>query len=143
MRRSVLFILFAVLLAATTFCDKLPINPPSDGPKGSFSYTAFDSTGTAVVSGWFTMVKLDSISFSGEWHFKQIAESHELGPQVGIGSLVGGNQGTVVWINLNPQMADNNVFLQGKLMDDVYKGEWMWSTFIGPTTGGRFTAVRK
>jgi len=46
-------------------------------------------------------------------------------------------------INLNPMIAtDDNVFLEGVLSGDSLNGNWNWSTFIGITNGGTFTAKR-
>jgi hypothetical protein len=39
-------------------------------------------------------------------------------------------------------MADNNVFLEGILTGDSLNGNWNWSTFIGITNSGTFTAAR-
>jgi hypothetical protein len=133
-----------IAILALTYCtDKLPIRPPVSGPTGSYTYTSYDSSGVAVVTGWFKMSYSDSTRVTGEWRFEQIAESHPSGPQVGDGELVGFIDHDDVMINLNPEMADNNVFLHGQIVEDSLKGTWTWSTFIGPTTGGRLIAVKK
>ena len=46
-------------------------------------------------------------------------------------------------INLNTMIStDDNVFLEGILSSDSLNGNWNWSTFIGLTNGGTFTAKR-
>ncbi len=141
MKRFFLFLLMGGLIAMTACTRKLPLDPPVAGPEGTYSYAAFDSSGVAVVIGWFTLAQKDSSTYSGEWHFKQVHESIPIGPQVGVGELRGGMENDLLWLNLNPNMVDNNVFLNGTITDGAYAGRWGWSTFIGPTTGGRFEAV--
>lgn len=142
MRRLGIFLLVVILAMGFYFCDKSLLNPPTDTPAGSYQYTARDSSGVAVVTGSFTLTPSDSDHYSGEWHFKQIHESIAVGPQLGDGELQAGMQDDVLWINLNPNMVDNNVFLHGTITDGTYSGMWEWSTFIGPTTGGKFEAAK-
>ena len=142
MKKLLISILLLGLLLAGVFCDKLPGDPPS-GPEGIYRYAAQDSTGGLIVKGWFTLVRSDSIYFDGEWHFKKVAESYDVGPQIGDGTLVGKFDGEQLNINLNPGMMDNNVLLSGTVADGSYAGTWTWVTIIGPTTGGTFTALLK
>jgi hypothetical protein len=80
---------------------------------------------------------------SGEWQLIMIGNIKNAGDQFGSGSLNGLVISDVNYhINLNPQMADNNVFLEGILTGDSLNGSWNWSTFIGITNSGTFTAVR-
>jgi hypothetical protein len=141
MKRIYLLLFVAVIIAA---CDRdFPVYPPSDGPQGSYAYTGYDSTGVALVKGWLTITFADSVCITGDWKFARVAVGQGLGPQIGDGQLVGGRDNNEVWINLNPQMRDNNVLLRGILDETTYQGDWTWVTFAGPTTGGAFTAVKK
>lgn len=55
-------------------------------------------------------------------------------------SLMGENSEIVV--DLNPQMADNNVRLVGCLTAEGFAGKWQYATLIGVVAEGPFLAVR-
>lgn len=133
----------ALLIFTIANCDKNLIGIPHQSPTEFYSYTSYDSSGTAVVKGWFKTDAKDSINFDGVWCFKEIGHPENIGPQTGDGELVGGFEEDKVWINLNPQMKDNNVFLLGDKNENGIIGEWTWSTFSGPTSGGQFIAEKK
>jgi hypothetical protein len=112
-------------------------------PGSSFRYTSYDSSGTPLVTGWLTMNFSDSVTISGEWHFKPINNPKNIGPQTGDGNLVGGFRNEQVWIELNPQFRDNNLQLSGTFHGDRYSGQWMWISFVGITNAGSFEAIKK
>jgi hypothetical protein len=120
-------------------CDQ----PTNSISKGALQYTSYDSSGTPLVNGWFTMNFSDSVTISGEWHFKPIGNPKNIGPQTGDGNLVGGVRNGQVWVELNPQFMDNNLRLSGTLQGNRYSGQWTWISFIGITNAGSFEAVKK
>jgi hypothetical protein len=128
------------LVAAVVGCTDSPTQP---APAGSFAYTSYDTTGAAVVTGWFTLDVSDSGAVSGEWHFWGIGNPRDVGPQIGGGALVGGFAEGDLWLELNPQFRDHNLSLHGTLQDDRYAGEWVWSSFVGVTNHGTFEAFRR
>lgn len=113
-----------------------------------YSYTGYDEDGQAVVTGTLYVVFVPSDvadepdRFTGRWALD--ATSERVGPQDGEGTLEGTVQGDTFDINLNPGMADDNVYLHGRLEDEGARmtGEWSYATFVGPTAGGRFEAER-
>ncbi len=80
--------LFALLFA--TLWVGCGGSPTETVPFGAFAYTSYDTTGVALVTGWFTMNFSDSNTISGEWHFRPIGNPENIGPQTGDGTLVGG-----------------------------------------------------
>jgi hypothetical protein len=117
---------------------------PTSIYKGApLQYTSYDSSGTPLVTGWFTMDFSDSVTISGEWHFRPIGNPKNIGPQTGDGRLVGGVRNGLVWVELNPQWVDNNLQLSGTLQGDRYSGRWMWLSFVGNTNAGSFEAIKK
>jgi hypothetical protein len=131
-----LFIAIAFLLVK---CNQ----PTASIPKGALQYTSYDSSGIPLVTGWFTMNFSDSVTISGEWHFKPIDKPKNIGPQTGDGNLVGGVHEGQVWVELNPQFRDNNLQLSGTLQGDRYSGRWVWISFVGVTNAGSFEAIKK
>jgi hypothetical protein len=111
--------------------------------EGNYNYTAYDSLGSIAAEGTLTFEMKDSLSITGEWEIKKVENPQNIGPQVGKGELVGGLNDGTLWIELNPDFRDNNVFLQGKLEKNKYNGKWFYSSFIGLTNWGRFEAQKK
>lgn len=110
--------------------------------QNTYSYTGFDSTGVVIVRGQLTFDFGDSNQVTGQWCFERVGDVNNTGPQVGEGDLTGGLNGEQLWINLNPDYADNNVFLSGILKNNEYTGTWTYSTFAGPVNQGTFEAEK-
>ena len=101
--------IFFCILIFTLFinCDKS--NTVLSPEKGEFfKYTAFDSSGTTVAHGWL-LFRLQNDQVTGEWNIKKIGTANNIGPQIGRGILIGGYIGYSIWVDLQPQMRDNNV----------------------------------
>ena len=118
------------------------INSEDEFTPGKYSYSAYDSVGFKVVFGWFQLSYSDSSNIYGEWYFYPVGNPQSIGPQIGEGEFVGGIDEERIWIELNPKMRDNNVFLSGSFYSGKYQGKWQWITFVGPTTWGTFTASK-
>lgn len=127
-----------VLVAGLNGCTVIT-GPASDG---TYRYTSYDTTGTVLVRGWFTMDISDSNTISGEWHFTAVDTPKNIGPQTGDGKLVGSIKGTSVWIELNPQYRDNNLGLIGTLQGNRFSGTWQWISFAGISNQGPFVAEK-
>lgn len=135
------FIIFLALLFSFASCeDNDSLVGPT--PPGAYSYTSYDSTGTAIVKGWFTMTNQDSVQIIGNWSFEKIGSPQDVGPQVGAGKLVGGVDQKRVWVELNPQFRDNNFQLHGSIKGNKYSGKWIWITLVGISNHGTFEAIK-
>ena len=110
--------------------------------EGKFAYQAYDSLGQLVVDGWLTIEVIDSKTVKGSWQLDNLKNRTDIGMQDGDGDLIGYIDNSSISINLNPQYADHNVYLNGKISDKIIEGEWMWATFIGPTNWGTFKASK-
>ena len=121
---------------------KQEYSPPEPIAANSFQYKAYDTSGTLIVTGWFTLVNADSIHRTGEWHFALVNNYRAPGPQVGDGTLKGIITGGLLEVNLNPSFVDNNVFLTGTLNGNNYNGTWTWSGFPGLLNRGSFRASK-
>ena len=134
-------VLFSVLITFFWFGCKRVSNDSI--PDGAYAYGSYDSSGTALVRGWFTIIVSDSTAISGEWHFEPIGNPQRIGPQTGDGSLVGGINGEKFWIELNPKFRNNNLQLNGTLAMGRLSGQWTWIRYDGIANQGTFKAVRK
>lgn len=121
-------------------CEDMGANQGS--PEGTYHYTGFDSMGTVIVQGSLTLEYQDSTHITGDWRLSVVGIPKLIGPQAGTGKLSGNAAGDRLWINLNPQWVDNNVFLDGHLAGNRYSGVWQYSGFPGVLNHGTFDSVR-
>jgi len=116
---------------------------------GEFRYTAVsEDGGTAVrVEGIIRFQVVNQSELRGTWQLSLVQGSPErTGPQIGSGqlrgSVEGSIEGTQVHVDLNPQYQDNNVFLEGRVMEaGRIDGYWSFSTLVGPVSSGSFVAT--
>ena len=113
-------------------------------PGGTYSFTSFDQQGNKLVEGDFIIIYEDSKTFKGTWEFKAVGNLDNPRPQVGTGDLTGEvKSNNEVIIDLNPGWADNNAYLNGKIINGTLSGEWSWVGFTGIQEKGAFTAKEK
>jgi hypothetical protein len=140
-----IYVLAAFLLVG---CADL-VGSSSDSVKEeTYVYTAYDSTGTAIVEGeldiTFKKVEDDDNRFhlEGTWDLRQIRDTKRpIGKQTGEGDLRGNvREDSRAWITLNPNIADDNVTLRGKFEGeslDRLQGEWSYMSWVR-VNGGQF-----
>ena len=101
------------------------------------------SSGTEVVRGVIFVGIDDSGRVSGFWDLRQVDPGATMiGPQIGRGTLEGFSEDTSVWMNLNPEYADNNVFLYGTMSRAGIYGRWQYVGFPGVLSSGEFRALK-
>jgi len=151
MRRTpvVLAALALSLLSARCWDDVTGLSGPDfpestlQGSAKSYTYCAFDTFGTALVRGVMFLAIDDSDRVTGLWDLRRIGTGPTMiGPQVGTGRLEGFREGATIWMNLNPQYADNNVMLFGTIRGSGIYGTWEYIGFPGVLSRGRFRALR-
>jgi len=143
MKINLVIILSSLILCSLLSCSDDDCLTCTESLDGTYSYTSYDSTGIAIVTGEFNIEVIDTIKFKGIWNFEKIGNPENIGPQVGNGNLVGELIKDDIWIELNPGNADNNLQLIGSENEGIIEGEWMWISFIGITNKGKFEAERK
>lgn len=83
---------------------------------------------------------------AGTWEINKLNDGEELGPQTGEGKLRGKiREDGSVRIDLNPDIADQNVILTGSFPNNgdrsFFEGKWMYQTLSG-STSGEFEALQ-
>ena len=142
MKLNLITIIFILSLFVSCEKDKSSIGFEPD-LEGRFTYQSFDSLGNLIVNGWLEIKFIDSIRVEGLWHLNNLSNRTDIGFQDGEGELIGNIENSSIILNLNPQYADHNVYLNGMIKEDLFEGQWIWTTFIGPTNWGLFKAVKK
>ncbi len=110
------------------------------------AYAAFSASGEPVLKGSIQLEFPDDTTVSGSWSIAWVAgadTTQPVGPQVGTGHLVGSRHRDTLWLELNPNFADNNVGLRAVATHRGWRGEWFWSGFPGQMSQGLFTAARR
>ena len=129
----------AILTLGLSACQEVVGDDQTDVTTFSYSYDAIDSAGNDVASGRIMISLAQDSSVTGEWAVTAIPGA---GPQNGEGQLTGSlsSEGFFT-VNLNPDVADNNVQLTWGRQQGVVEGTWQWTTFAGPQTGGDWSGV--
>ncbi|MCX7878434.1 MAG: hypothetical protein N2510_07325 [Ignavibacteria bacterium] len=154
--RLILFIVFPVLFTACSGSDS---EKSIYLKKGDYSYTLTDSTGRTLADGTIkiTVISEDKTMtpathrLNGSYTVKRYVDDNDTN-FIGITTLRGGslegwwnNNSKTVNINLNPMIADANVYLSAEVnKSGNMKGSWIFSAFRNTRKGegGFFNATR-
>jgi len=112
-------------------------------PMGEYKYTGFDKSGKRIVEGRLSITAIIGKQIEGDWELNEVDNPGRIGSQVGSGALVGSIDEQEVYIDLNPNISDANVYLNGAIESGRYKGTWSFNGIAGPISQGTFEAVRK
>ena len=107
-----------------------------------YQYSGYDTLGVQIIEGSLFFEYGDSISISGAWDFNVIGSPENIGPQTGEGEYIGTVENNQLWINLNPEWADNNVHLDGTIDGNKITGNWVYSGFAGSMNHGTFSSEK-
>jgi hypothetical protein len=137
--------LILLVLSCYALACSMPKNSEQSKPfpLGDYQYTGYGKNGDKIVEGRLSITSIESSRIKGVWQFKQIGNPEKIGPQVGTGELIGSIIEGKVYLNLNPNMADNNVRLKGTIENGRYQGTWSFDGEAGPMNQGTFEAVKK
>lgn len=135
------------LVAAGTACSDDLAGPGA--LSGHYAYAASDSSGNALLVGQLDLTFHIDSTITGSWSIDWAQEADQdtaVGPQIGEGTLTGVLVADRVVLDLNPNIADDNVYLSGAFVlesvTDGFAGQWHHSTLTGPVAAGFFTAAK-
>lgn len=112
-------------------------------PLGDYQYVGFDKKGDKIVEGRLRITSREGDRIKGEWQLSKIGNPENIGPQTGTGECTGLITADSLFINLNPNMVDNNVNLKGSIKDRRYSGTWSFDGFAPGINKGTFEAVKE
>ncbi len=118
---------------------------------GDYQYTGYDKKGGKAVEGRLSITSVESkrirsevvTQLKGNWQLNKVGTQEHIGPQVGSGELVGSIDKGSIWIDLNPNISDANVFLNGTIEGKRFHGTWNFKGYAGTISEGTFEANRK
>lgn len=134
-------IILIIVITAVSLLSSCGEDSSTNSSMTTYKYTGYDSTGNKIISGYLWVESTDSSIVEGRWNFKQIGTCQNIGPQTGKGNFEGhkDSRGSMN-LNLNPGWIDNNVILDGSLLNSHYDGSWSYIGFPGIINRGGFEA---
>jgi hypothetical protein len=111
---------------------------------GKYYYTFSDSLDNKLVEGVINVSDCEGDKISGTYSKDKIHNDSFSG----YSSLKGFFSGNVdvkekkAFINLNPKIADNNIFVNVEIKKETLSGKWTYSTMRGKIGWGNFSAVK-
>jgi hypothetical protein len=137
-------VLCAFLLSGCSLFDTEDAQQPTQ--PGLYVFTAYDSSGTAILEGTMNLHFPDESGWDveGEWAFENIGEiDQRVERMIGEGQLHGSvrDDGNVR-ISLRPDIEDADARLQGTFeMERKLQGTWAIVDWGVPSRSGRFEAI--
>ena len=128
-----------------------PSEPDKPFPLGDYQYTSYDDKGDKVVEGRVSITSTEArrigseeqTQLKGNWELKRVGNQEHIGLQEGKGDLIGSLDKGEIYLNLNPNIDDANVILQGKIEGKRFHGTWSFNGFAGAVSKGKFEATRQ
>jgi hypothetical protein len=120
-------------------------------PLGDYQYTSYDDKGDKVTEGRISITSSEvrrigseeQTQLKGDWELKKVGQQEHIGGQEGRGDLVGSLDKGEIYLNLNPNISDANVILQGKIEGKRFHGTWSANGYAGPVIKGKFEATKQ
>ncbi|HYJ46806.1 MAG TPA: hypothetical protein VEV81_09345 [Pyrinomonadaceae bacterium] len=139
------------VLACSAPSPSKDIEQAKPAPLGDYQYTGYDKNGGKLVEGRLSITSSEQkriyseevTQLKGNWQLEKVGDQERIGGQVGTGDLIGSINKGEIYINLNPNIADANVILRGKLEGRRFHGTWSFNGYAGPLNQGTFEALRK
>jgi len=150
MKKYLTLLVFAVVLAyAVSGCMRCQNNivftsPLVESFLSNYNFVMTDSTGTTVLEGTMKPKIFEDPDFTGVFAVTKVTDARysSVIPQGGKFSGVIDEKNKKAFINLNPRLSDNNVFLRFDIKENELNGTWEKSTMMGIREKGGFVATR-
>jgi hypothetical protein len=138
----ILFILFVIFGFYFFSCSGSQNKAPGAIKEGKYNFMLSDSMENKISDGELTIQFGKAGKIFGKYTItKQYVEKIN-----GISGSKGNFEGTVndtlqtIFINMNPRIADSNMFINAKANGDSLNGDWNFSTLFGIQQKGKFKA---
>ena len=113
--------------------------------KGDYTYNMLDSSGNKLASGNFFIAEINGKDVSGTYTIDEMFVDAFPGRESMTGKFSGqlGVDNKTLWVNTNPKLSDNNVFMNITAGKFSYLGEWRFSTMRGSVGAGKIQLFKK
>ena len=142
---GILFLLGASLIGCTQ-CNNKEITTSAfvETFLSDYVYTMSDIQGSKILDGNLNLNVYIEPGFSGVYSKITIYRESFAGLSTMTGSCTGtlDEKNKSGFMNMNPKISDNNVFINFKISGDSLTGTWTYSTMTGSRDNGIFTAVK-
>jgi len=107
-----------------------------------YSFVMSDSLSSPVAEGTLTVTDLKDSLISGTYNISKVYQDQ----YPGINTMKGYFSGVYnpvsnkLFLNMNPKVSDNNVFVKLTIYKSYLGGEWYYSTMVGKVSQGYFKA---
>jgi hypothetical protein len=134
-------IILIIVITTLTFFFSCEDDSSTNSSMTTYKYISYSSDARIIISGYFWIDSVDSTTVKGRWNFMRIGNEENLGPQIGKGNFEGITRLGGMSFNLNPEMIDNNVILDGStLRPRRFEGTWSYIGFPRIINRGTFKA---
>ena len=137
------YLLLLVLLCVFVHSCSSSKYTPADFKTGNYGFFMSDSIGNTLIEG---DIKLDTNAQGKIYGSYNITKKY-VTDFPGLSTMTGSCEGTyvktegLIHLNMNPKLADANVFINAKIYRYSLAGEWTFSTFRqGKNAKGNFVA---
>ena len=141
------FVLLAVIYSGCTNCtDKEVVYSPFvKSLLGNYNFSMTDSSGITIVEGIISPKEFYDPNISGTYSVTNFIKNSFKSEINQSGSFTGvlDEKARKVFVNMNPKVADNNIFLRLEVVGTELKGTWEKSTMMGLQGKGNFSASKK
>jgi hypothetical protein len=139
--RNIYFPLLFIFSALILSCSGSKYTPV-DIKTGNYSFSMSDSTGNTLVDGDMKIDTTSTGKVSGTYSFTKKYVSDFPGLSTMGGSFAGTYEKKegMVHINMNPKLADANVYIGARVYRSSLAGEWSFTTIKGVLATGKFVA---
>ena len=141
------FVVLVVAYSGCTNCaDKEVVYSPFvKSFLGNYSFKMIDSTGKTLVEGTISPKDFIDPNISGLYTITNFVEGSFKSEINQSGNFTGilEEKTKKVFVNMNPKVADNNIFLRLEVFGNELKGTWEKSTMMGLKGKGNFSASKK
>jgi hypothetical protein len=114
------------------------------GKPDEYSFVMQDTAMVNLAEGTLIVTHIKDSAISGKYNFSKVYKENFPGYNTMKGDFSGNyySSSNKVFLNMNPKVSDNNVFVNLYLTKNSLAGEWTYSTLTGSDFKGNFRAYK-
>jgi hypothetical protein len=145
--KTKIYSVFLLLCAALVLysCSSSKDNSGIVPQTGDYSFTISNDAGSKLIDGTLTILNAADGKVDGSYKNSTVYDSTFTAYNLLRGGKFSGTYKSNgdIGFNMNPRLADNNVYIGAKLIGDNISGNWTNTTMTGVKSTGKFSASLK